>query len=97
MSAQHSPAPWHINGRPFPQIYGPLGEHIANCHIMTNFYHDNLANARLIAAAPELLHQLVAALYFVEDCEKDQCYKPGVVSARIAQIRDAIAKAKGAE
>jgi hypothetical protein len=53
------------------------------------------ANARLIAAAPDLLDMLCRALPFVEDAESDPCYKPESVRAAIKQIRAAIAKATG--
>ncbi len=51
------------------------------------------ANARLIAAAPELLHELYTALPFVEDAENDPAYKTGEVRKAIASIRAALAKA----
>ncbi len=54
------------------------------------------ANARLIAAAPDLLDMLCRALPFVEDAESDPCYKPESVRAAVKQIRAAIAKATGA-
>jgi hypothetical protein len=48
------------------------------------------ANARLIAAAPELLDLLARALPFVEDAETDPAYKPGIVRKFAKEIRDAI-------
>lgn len=54
------------------------------------------ANARLIAAAPDLLQALLDALPFVEDAESDPCFKKGFVKKRVKAIRAAIAKA-GAE
>ena len=53
------------------------------------------ANARLIAAAPDLLDMLCRALPFVEDAIDDPCYKPESVRAAVKQIRAAIAKATG--
>ena len=53
-----------------------------------------LANARLIAAAPDLLHALSIALPFVEDAEDDQCLKNGTVAKAIRIIKDALAKAE---
>jgi hypothetical protein len=52
-------------------------------------------DARLIAAAPDLLAALYIALPFVEDHEGDPTYKPGYVSKSVATIRAAIAKAEG--
>lgn len=54
------------------------------------------ANVRLLAAAPELLEALYAALPFVEDLQQDDGYKPGYVAATLATLRAAIAKAEGA-
>jgi hypothetical protein len=53
------------------------------------------ANARLIAAAPDLLAALYLALPFVEDHEGEEIYKPGTVKKAIATIRAAIARAEG--
>lgn len=51
------------------------------------------ANARLIAAAPDLLNMLCRALPFVEDAIDDPCYKPELVRAAVKQIRAAIERA----
>jgi hypothetical protein len=50
-------------------------------------------NARLIAAAPDLLEALCTALPFVEDHEGSDVYKRGAVARAVAQIRAAIDKA----
>lgn len=84
---QHTPGPWHIGKRQPSSsfyIYGPQGEEIADCDPLTQFENINRANARLIAAAPELL----AAL---EWCE--QVY--GADWPANASIRETIKKAKG--
>lgn len=52
-------------------------------------------DARLIAAAPELLDALILALPYVETAEADEGYKPGAVAKVSAAIRAAIAKAEG--
>ena len=54
-----------------------------------------IANARLIAAAPELLDALTMALPYVEMAEHDDSYKPGVVAKMVQHMTDAIAKATG--
>jgi hypothetical protein len=51
------------------------------------------ANARLIAAAPDLLEALCTALPFVEDHEKSSLYKSGAVARAVKEIRNAIDKA----
>lgn len=56
MTNKHTP--WHIGVKQPSSdkfIYGSKGEEIADCDRLTNFPAENLANARLIAAAPELL------------------------------------------
>ncbi len=53
------------------------------------------ANARLIAAAPDLLHTLYGALPFVEDCLDSAIYKKGVVQKMINEIRAIISKVEG--
>jgi hypothetical protein len=52
-------------------------------------------DARLIAAAPDLLDALCLALPFVEDHEGSEIYKPGAVADAIRKIRAAIDKAEG--
>ena len=52
-------------------------------------------DARLIAAAPDLLDALYLALPFVEDHEGSEIYKPGAVADAISKIRAAIDKAEG--
>ena len=59
----------------------------------------NLSNARLIAAAPDLLDALLDALPYVEDVLSDPaalaCFKPGTVQRHAKAIRAAIARATG--
>ena len=52
-------------------------------------------DARLIAAAPDLLDALYLALPFVEDHEGSEIYKPGAVAEAIRKILAAIDKAEG--
>lgn len=51
------------------------------------------ANARLIAAAPDLLEALCTALPFVEDHIYSDIYKRGAIDRALAQINAAINKA----
>jgi hypothetical protein len=53
-------------------------------------------DARLIAAAPDLLDALCLALPFVEDHEGSEIYKPGAVAEAIRKIRAAIDKTEEA-
>lgn len=61
---QHTPGPWHIGMKPGPIVYGERGEQVAS--LTTDLIYGSLlpqdeaiANARLIAAAPELFAALV--------------------------------------
>ena len=89
-----TPAPWNIGGRKNPKSGGavamvnsPLWESFAR--VVVRFDDEEaddaggLANARLIAAAPDLLDACRKALYAIKGREHDQF------------IRDAIAKATG--
>lgn len=80
MTAKHTPGPWHVaNG---VQIRGAR-EQIAKVWMMRG--GEGNANARLIAAAPELLE----ALQFVMTASGEQ------LSTAFEQAQAAIAKATG--
>ena len=87
--------PWHIGMRPGPIIYGPKGELVADQRNIMLHREEASANARLIAAAPDLLAALqnVMAMY-------DSLTKAAKHSADCpcyhCQARAAIAKATGA-
>jgi hypothetical protein len=95
MSTKHTPAPWAVwnMGRNLTvtatgnesKKHPNEGMHIATIHRPESTTHDELftANARLIAAAPELLEACKKALYALKGREYDQ------------YLRDAIAKAEG--
>ena len=59
------------------------------------------ANAKLIAAAPELLEMLINSLPYItdvlDDPEQLQCFKPGVVQKHHKAMRAAINLATGEE
>lgn len=55
------------------------------------------ANARLIAAAPDLLDALIEALPYVESCEYDNGYKPGAVAKVVRNMNAAILKARATQ
>lgn len=93
---KHTPGPWHVGVRQPNSdkfVYGADGEEVANCDRLTNFPDVNLANARLVAAAPDLLEAL-------EACESLLSAKAGKDprvwrSVPMTLARSAIAKAKG--
>jgi hypothetical protein len=90
---QATPGPWHTQGRYIvPADDGPS---IGNATILKapslkkqpDFDAQGFANARLMAAAPDLLELLYRCLPFIEDANEDPCYKPDRVKALENQIR----------
>jgi hypothetical protein len=98
MNTQHTPGPWAIY-RGTPQTYADI--YAANWHGLAKVVvrldgkgKDNakgLANARLIAAAPDLLAASVRSLAIIEDFETS--FKVTLKEGNL--LRAAIAKAKG--
>jgi hypothetical protein len=102
----HTPGPWHLarpwtirepNGHDLTRIpiHGPKGEHIADCLEWDGDLPENKdeirANARLIAAAPELLE-------VVEGIARTACLRQFIGNKCICwscKAKAAIAKAKG--
>lgn len=100
-NAQHTPGPWRT-GDAGLTVFGPKTDEPAPVTIalLPNpsprvSPDERRANARLIAAAPDLLAALYVALPFVMDAEDDPTFKPGYVAGRIKEIRAAIARAEG--
>jgi len=83
METKHTPGPWHLGMKPGPMIYGPNGEQVADLSADMVFPDETAANARLIAAAPDLLATLLMA----------ESYDPGADWAIVA--RRAIHNATG--
>ena len=88
-----TPGPWHTQGRYIvPADDGPS---IGCATILKapslkkqpDFDAQGYANARLMAAAPDLLELLYRCLPFIEDANEDPCYKPDRVKALENQIR----------
>lgn len=107
MNNQHTPGPWfdyqgEIIARdsakficdPYAGAAEPSDESQPRHSLPID---ERAANARLIAAAPELLEALCVALPFVEDALQfnEEDFKPGFVAEKVAQVRAAIAKAQG--
>lgn len=83
MTSKHTPGPWLVKGK--QSIRGSDGEYIAK----TN-WNNGAANARLIAAAPELLSALQVAELALRERGLRAC-------GEYKQIEAAIAKATGAD
>jgi hypothetical protein len=87
----HTPAPWKIDGAISTRVL--LINDAKGYAIGEIVDTRNPANAKLIAAAPDLLEALCTALPFVEDHEGSDIYKRGAVARAVAQIKAAIKQA----
>lgn len=99
--SKHTPGPW-IVGQPedHPYMVQKMDDEeywfhsIADCEVGENMTEEEgKANARLIAAAPELLEALEDCLKFLEQ-ENKRYYRDGEWS-EVTKAKSAIAKAKG--
>lgn len=99
MSEQkYTPGPWHLlesDGT----IQVSKSPHHTNDNAIVRWagfdssylkYEEKVANAKLIAAVPDLLTACKTLLPYATSCSDDECAAQGV-----AMIRDAIAKAEG--
>lgn len=88
MSAKHTPGPWETSGM---IVRDPEGREIADVHsqIIWQDHGEECANARLIAAAPELLEALTEAIMWDSYDEHD------VPAVWLNKATAAIAKVKG--
>ena len=80
----HTPGPWHY--APGEIVYGPSGETVASCRFVTNFKDTNVANMRLVAAAPELLAALKAMMNRYGD-KSEHPFCDASISARAAIVK----------
>jgi hypothetical protein len=101
MSTKHTPGPWSIHPRSATSVMAE-GMGIASCAGHSDNKKDPVAlcleqeaNARLIAAAPDMLEALEFSAYVIERLENDlKKFRPGTYSGS-NKARAAIAKAKG--
>tara|TARA_R100000664_G_scaffold32626_1_gene47845 strand:+ start:539 stop:853 length:315 start_codon:yes stop_codon:yes gene_type:complete len=96
-NSAHTPGPW------FTSLHEHLGlgewiigpgkcSHVGT--VTTGFDRPYAeADARLIAAAPEMLDMLYTLLPYLEMAEHDECYKPGKVADVVRSVRALISKA----
>jgi hypothetical protein len=100
MKATHTSAPWKIGVRQPSSdkfIYGPLGEEIADCDRLLNTPQENLGNARLIAAAPELLAALQECSDLLEQWWEENGSPVHATESALWNAWRAIDKATGGE
>lgn len=104
MNAKHTPGPWMYSGagsikRDYTAIGCTDGETIATAwgHSNSGFFvseEEKEANARLIAAAPELLEALQEAISLIESIDgRDNSCDP---RSDISDLKAVVAKAMGA-
>ena len=99
----HTPGPWEHTGNGDIQGNEDNGHGMGPVDVCSVYLRTvkgrTEANARLVAAAPELLAALYDAMPYVEDVLSDPaqlaCFKSGVVQRHAKAIRAAIAKAEG--
>jgi hypothetical protein len=88
----HTPGPWNLDTVRDLVFHSPEWSDTAD--------DQTEADARLIAAAPDLLAALEDALSYIEDVLADPAqlaaFKPGIVQAHAKAARAAIARATGA-
>jgi len=94
--SKHTPGPWRLNRRFCFNVEDQNGRTIARINWDHETYDEAMANARLIAAAPELLDKCEWAQLYIRKLECS-C-KPEVPCWRcivLEKLNDAIAKARG--
>ena len=94
MQTKHTPGPWHIGVRTFHagrDVYVPKGEPVAVADDAITATPEAEANARLIAAAPDML----AALR--ELVVNNMGHPKGITVPQLDKARAAIAKATGGQ
>jgi hypothetical protein len=94
--SKHTPGPWHV-GKTAPCIvYDDNGWGVANTVNHDRYVYAMQANARLIAAAPDMLAALQAILQGVKHDDTGDGYAEIVLSTDDARTaRAAVAKATG--
>lgn len=89
---KHTPGPWHVGINPGPMVYDEHGEQIADCRAVGYDNGGNMANAALIAAAPDLLEACKTAENWLGEYETGP---DSGLHGLLEQLRAAIAKASG--
>ena len=97
MTEKWTKGPWHVGMKPGPMIYGPLGEQIADMTADLIERDEKTANARLIAAAPELYRELLDAISLLKayTTGKTNNTTRGQALASIRAATAALTKARG--
>ena len=64
---KHIQGPWHLHDREDNIVCGPMGISIADCNAKHRSKEENLANAKRIVAAPELLEACKMFVKYLDD------------------------------
>ena len=88
MSTQHTPGPWSVNFKKFDEVTASNGAIVASCNKLTGLVNLQ-ANARLIAAAPDLLEALKGLVAWADDLRREDPVED------LRKARAAISKAEG--
>jgi hypothetical protein len=88
--AKHTPGPWEFRLEAYRTVIfhkAEVGEKALA--VGAGHYPSNIANARLIAAAPDLLEACEALTHW------DECWPSAALGEALRKARAALAKAKG--
>jgi RES domain-containing protein len=84
----HTPGPWHAGGRGDRIIYAADGYAVASATVFHNQHDGQLeANARLIAAAPELLAELSKRVGNAEEAVFDRWLQDTAPSGDVNSVK----------
>lgn len=94
---QHTPGPWRPNGNTV-EIANGMALRVATCTPIGTGYaskgrEESRANARLIAAAPDLLEELKNCISLLESLRGSEANEDGMIDHQISEARAAISKA----
>jgi hypothetical protein len=97
MTSKHTPGPWRISLVDETLIQGGGRDVAMACGDYDTDFERMEANARLIAAAPDLLAALIGLQYILASAESNASGNPNHdhVQQRVGAVRAAIAKARG--
>ena len=92
---KHTPGPFYTSARNGHTYVFAESDDFAIARVLRESHRDNDANARLIAAAPELLEALQSIFALVDTAAETGEYDEDAINAAYDKGRAAIAKALG--
>lgn len=85
----HTPGPWRLDNRAGGRVVAGIDDTVANTRCQSDLQHQHEANARLIAAAPEIL---AALEQLIDDMQDGHCVCEQAKQEAIAAVAKATAK-----